>query len=61
MYDLALSLRVVTVKFFRVIRRVYWLTGEQTNVSRTISVLILRVVTWLGIQSVVYIDATSEP
>jgi hypothetical protein len=35
------------LKFFKVIGRVKWLYGEQTNVSKTISVLILRVVTWL--------------
>jgi hypothetical protein len=39
---------MVTVKFFLVIRQVEWLNSEQTNVSRTISVLILRVVTdWI--------------
>jgi len=43
------------MKFFRVISQVMWLNGEQTNDSRTISVLIHSVVTWLGIQSVVYI------
>jgi hypothetical protein len=36
---------IITVKFFWVISRVEWLNGEQTNVSRTISVLTLRVVT----------------
>jgi len=35
---------IMSVKFFRVISWVEWLNGEQTNVSRTISVLLLRVV-----------------
>jgi hypothetical protein len=41
MYDLALSRRMVTMKFFRVISRVEKLNGEQTYISRTVSVLIL--------------------
>jgi hypothetical protein len=44
---------MVTVKFFHVISWVEWLNGEQTNVSRTISLLIIRAVTWLGIQSII--------
>jgi hypothetical protein len=45
---MALSRLMVTVKFFRVISRIEWFNGEQTNVFRTISVLILRVVTdWI--------------
>jgi hypothetical protein len=51
--DLALSWQTVTVKFFQVISQVKWVNGEQTNMSRTISVLIFSVVTWLGFQSVV--------
>jgi len=35
------------VKFFRVSSRVEWLNGEQTNISKTISVLIIRTMTWL--------------
>jgi hypothetical protein len=31
------------MKFSRAISRVKWLSGEQTNVSKTISVLVLRV------------------
>jgi hypothetical protein len=30
-------------KFYRAISRVRWLSGEQTSVSKTISVLVLRV------------------
>jgi len=44
---LALSQRMVTVKFLLVISRIEWLNGEHITVSRTISVLILRVATWL--------------
>jgi len=45
------------VKFFQVISQVEWLNSEQTNVLSTISVLILRVVAWLGIQSIFCIPA----
>jgi hypothetical protein len=34
------------MKFSRAISRVKWLSGEQTNVSKTISVLNLRVLVW---------------
>jgi hypothetical protein len=35
------------MKFSRAISRVTWLSGEKTNVSKTISVLVLRVLVWL--------------
>jgi hypothetical protein len=35
------------MKFTRAISRVKWLRGERTNVSKTISVLVLRVLLWL--------------
>jgi hypothetical protein len=35
------------MKFSRAISRVKWLRGEKTNVSKTISVLIFRVLVWL--------------
>jgi hypothetical protein len=35
------------MKFSRAIRRVKWLSGEQTNISKTISVLVLRLLVWL--------------
>jgi hypothetical protein len=37
----------ILMKFSRAISRVKWLSGEQTNVSKTISVLVLRVLVWL--------------
>jgi hypothetical protein len=56
-YNLALSRQMIMVKFFWVISRVEWLNGEQANISRTISSLILRVMTQLGIHSFFYIPA----
>jgi hypothetical protein len=47
MYDLVLSRRLCTKKSSRAISRVKLLNGEKTNVSRTISVLVLRVLMWL--------------
>jgi hypothetical protein len=41
-----LSTIFAMMKFFRAISRVKWLSGEQTNVSKTISVLVLRVLVW---------------
>jgi hypothetical protein len=43
-YDLMLSRRVSIMKFSRVISRVRWFSSVETNVSKTISVLVLRVV-----------------
>jgi hypothetical protein len=34
------------MKFSQAISQVKWLSGEQTNVSKTISVLVLRVLVW---------------
>jgi hypothetical protein len=42
-YDLELSWRLSVIKFSRATSRVRWLKGEKNNVSRTISVLVLRV------------------
>jgi F420-0:gamma-glutamyl ligase len=50
---------MVAVKFFQVITQVEWLNSEQTNMLKTISVLILRVVMWLGIQSIVSSHVTT--
>jgi hypothetical protein len=36
------------MKFSRAISRVKWLSGEKTNVSKTISVLVLRVLVWFS-------------
>jgi hypothetical protein len=44
MYDLTLSRRVSMMKFSRAISRVKWFSSLETNVSKTISVLVLRVV-----------------
>jgi hypothetical protein len=38
--------RLSMMKFSRAISRVKWLSGEQTNVSKTISVLVLWVLVW---------------
>jgi hypothetical protein len=38
------------MKFSRAISRVKWLSGEKTNVSKTISVLVLRVLVWLWLE-----------
>jgi len=43
-YDLMLSQRVSIMKFSRAISRVRWFSFVETNVSKTISVLVLRVV-----------------
>jgi hypothetical protein len=45
-WDLLLSRQLSTMKFSRTISRVKLLSGEQTNVSKTISVLVLRVLVW---------------
>jgi hypothetical protein len=42
-WDLLLSRRLSTMKLSWAISRVKWLSSEQTNVSKTISVLVLRV------------------
>jgi hypothetical protein len=42
-YDLQLSWRLCIIKSSRATSRVKWLNGEKPNVSRTISVLVLRV------------------
>jgi hypothetical protein len=39
--------RLSMMKLSRAISRVKWLSGEKTNVSKTISVLVLRVLVWL--------------
>jgi hypothetical protein len=49
MYDLELSRRLSIIKFSRATICIKWLIGEKTNVSRTISVLVLRVLKWLGV------------
>jgi hypothetical protein len=46
-WDLLLSRRLSMMKFSRAISRVKWLSGEQTNVWKTISFLVLRVLVWL--------------
>jgi hypothetical protein len=43
MYDLELSRRLSIIKSSRATSRVNWLNGEKNTVSRTISVLVLRV------------------
>jgi hypothetical protein len=40
------SWRLSVMKFSRDISRVNWLNGEKANVSKTISVLVLRVLIW---------------
>jgi len=35
------------MKFSRAISRVKWLSGEKNNVSKSVSVLVLRVLVWL--------------
>jgi hypothetical protein len=52
MYDLKLSQQVSPVKLSWAASPFRWLKGEETNVSKTISVLILRYLMWLGIQFV---------
>jgi hypothetical protein len=42
LYDVEFSRRLCIIKSSRVTSRVMWLNGEETNVSRTISVLFLR-------------------
>jgi hypothetical protein len=44
--NLLLSRQLSMMKFSRAISQVKWLSGEQTNVSKTISVLVLRVLVW---------------
>jgi hypothetical protein len=53
-----LSRRLSTMKFSRAISRVRWFNGEKTNVSNTISVLVLRVLICAG---AAYIDASDCP
>jgi hypothetical protein len=48
-----------TIKSSRATSRVKWLNGEKTNVSRSISVLVLRVPKWLEFPSVSYIAPCS--
>jgi hypothetical protein len=43
MYDLELSRRLCIIKSSRAISRVKWFKHEETNVSRSISALVLRV------------------
>jgi hypothetical protein len=38
------------MKFSQAISRVKWFSGEKTNVSKTISVLVLRVLVWLCLE-----------
>jgi hypothetical protein len=57
LYDLELSWRLSIIKFSRATSRVKWLNDEKTNVSRTISILVLRVLKWLESPSVLYIPA----
>jgi hypothetical protein len=45
----------VKIKCFRATSCVKWLNGEKTSVSRTISVLVLRVLKWFQFPSVSYI------
>jgi hypothetical protein len=47
LYDLEFSWRLSEIKSSRAASRVKWLSGEKTNVSRTISVLVLRVLKYL--------------
>jgi hypothetical protein len=46
MYDQELSRRLSIMKFSRATSRVRWLKDEKTNVSRTISALVLRALMW---------------
>jgi hypothetical protein len=46
LYNLMLSRRVSIMKFSRVISRVSWFSLVETNVSKTISVLVLFLVTY---------------
>jgi hypothetical protein len=48
MYDQKLSQRLCIIKYSRATSRVKWLNGEKTNVSRTISVLVLRALKYFG-------------
>jgi hypothetical protein len=54
MHDLVLSQQLSIIKFSQSTSWVKWFKGEKTNISKTISVLILRVLIWLEIlQSVI--------
>jgi hypothetical protein len=54
-YDLELSRRQCIIKSSRATSRVKWLKYENTDVSRSISVLVLRVLKWLKLSTVSYI------
>ena len=41
-YNLRFSRRLNSIKYSRTSNRVRWLNGEETNISRTISVLVIR-------------------
>jgi hypothetical protein len=49
------------IKFSQATSRVRWLKGKKTNISRTISILILRVLMWLEFQPVSYIYLPEPP
>jgi hypothetical protein len=48
-------LKYFSIKSSQATSRVKWLNGEKTNISRTISALVLRVLKWLEFPSVSHI------
>jgi hypothetical protein len=62
MYDLELSRRQCIIKSSRATSRVKWLKYENTDVSRSLSVLVLRVLKWLKVKVKVTLRLTvSQP
>jgi hypothetical protein len=49
------NMTVIRIKYSQATNLVNWLSGEKTNISRTISVLVFRVLMYLEDQSVSYI------
>jgi hypothetical protein len=52
---------IFMMKFSLAIRRVKWLSGEKTNVSKTISVLILRVLGRMFCEPLVFTAQPFDP
>jgi hypothetical protein len=51
----------LTIKLSWAASQVRWLKADETNVSRTISVLVLKELKWPGIRSVSYIYIYTYP
>jgi hypothetical protein len=56
-----LSWRLNAIKLSWAASRVRWLKADEINVSRTMSVLVLRELKWPGIQSMSYIYTCPDP